>query len=247
MAGFEKLLESTFDAGEFPKSPSNPIAKTDAVPTNYKQHYWNISNNMNPEFWISNEFSNSQVEIMLEAISHMINRMYFDNPHSNIIQETDKASLDPRRTDQYSRGWSPEVRQGLLMWIAFAHNFFGTGGPEPEGDLISLTPSFPITVIDPFESDELAGQAGINIWTAGNLCTMDLNINDIGDSSLGINSDPKYWAGVIAHEMLHTFGWEHPSGYRPEVYMEAWSNYIMTEHVALARQDLLASRHLKRI
>lgn len=41
-----------------------------------------------------------------------------------------------------------------------------------------------------------------------------LNSDYIGDEDqYSLSTNSKYWAGVIAHEMLHNLGYDHPSGY----------------------------------
>jgi hypothetical protein len=42
---------------------------------------------------------------------------------------------------------------------------------------------------------------------------ISLNSRFFAQSSFGLGNDPDYWAGVITHEILHNFGYLHPTGY----------------------------------
>ena len=54
-----------------------------------------------------------------------------------------------------------------------------------------------------------------------------INEGYLGDSSKWYGRDTSYWAGVIAHEVLHNLGFRHGSG---RDYKEDYAGYFITEY-----------------
>ena len=76
-----------------------------------------------------------------------------------------------------------------------------------------------LSVVRLWSDSEAAGRAPIGTRDyqfpeKGDLLRISLNSDDIGSKSqYFLKNDIDYWAGVIAHEILHNLGYSHPNGY----------------------------------
>lgn len=178
-----------------------------------------------------------------------INRDFNPKQHRAIVRATRLMALQVMQNktldcayDYANRDYeapSPDEDKALLrqaFWQSLVY-------VDEQASLVADTVTLPQggdLYIDGFDiSESMAhGLALLDLYPKERIFWIYLNRDFIESRlSLLVPSSPEIWAGIIAHEMMHNLGWDHPNGYEGSLITE-FGNCISHEGTHHRRQRL---------
>jgi hypothetical protein len=193
----------------------NPLARTC---TNSLWDWHNKGTGTNSyRRWIDPEFNSVERNIIEEALRIAVSRLQQKRNWEQIQERYSYAWVTSGSVSWSGVCDEPDVRRNLLF-----HQLYWLSLPNSNND---TSPAFPDIYIRKGYEKSPRGQIGwiasapydtVRIywdgesWRATRDSKFEITVNNYFLAGPDVYSDPEYWAGTIAHEMMHNLGHRHP-------------------------------------
>jgi len=197
---------------------------------------------------IDKRFSESQTTLLTQAVSHLSNKLVTGNM-SNFINGLREDSTDFRATSL----WWPFNRKpnesnhnlegngitwGLFKMLGMTSEEDGESFDDDPGNNFFRRKHYyrglQIGYFDDSSDGAPVGLGSVNSYCQFSIISIAINNFYIGsDSEYFQSQNHKYFAGVIAHELLHNLGWRHLSGDRKRAFIYQYQAWISDDSLNL--------------
>lgn len=184
------------------------------------------------EYSYSSAFNDTEARVIRGAVNVVAKRMLDPRMFSNAkrVYRRWYANIPGRRIGSTAEfeAWFTRVQLPILLEGGFPRLRINAQY-VPRADWVGRAPVGTVKTVFGAAPPQFGLTGGASQWrppvTEGSF-EITLNKAYLGERDYSLGRDEAYWAGVIAHEMLHNLGHTHPEGVYDGVFIRDYQNAI---------------------
>jgi hypothetical protein len=175
---------------------------------------------------LADNFNRTELAVIGQAMNLVARRMLdprmFRYAKANYRNAYTRVPGRSFRTGAEFEAWFTQVQIAALLDRGFPILRL-SGQYDPRGGWTGRAPIG--TVVTDYRT-VVQGRTRGNVFVVEGDFQVRLNTGLLGSSSFYLGTCPHYWAGVIAHEMLHNLGHEHPANVYEGTFIRAYERAV---------------------